>query len=34
MQDVIGDWHDWLELTAKAEKHQSEEKLAPANSIA
>ena len=24
MQDVIGDWHDWLELTARAEKLQKE----------
>ena len=29
MQDVIGDWHDWLELTAKAEKHQNEEENSP-----
>jgi CHAD domain-containing protein len=29
MQDVIGDWHDWLELTARAEKLQNDDQDSP-----
>ena len=29
MQDVIGDWHDWLELSARAEKLQKDDQNSP-----
>jgi CHAD domain-containing protein len=29
MQDIIGDWHDWLELSARAEKLQQEDENSP-----